>query len=91
MKKCMLALMLLSMLFLLSGCNSNVICSTSDFIITETYDSSGSLVQRSEINRNTGVTTTYLYTYGSDLSSKYCKDIQVVTISSDGAIISSTQ
>jgi len=87
MKKVYLALLLLLTLLLLCGCQSEIVYNTSDLVITQAYDAAGRVLQRSELHLGSGITTSYLFTYNSDLTSMYCSDIRVVTIDRNGNII----
>lgn len=56
-------------------------------MISQTYDAAGRVIQRSELHVGSGITTSYLFTYNSDLASIYCSDIRIVTIDRNGNII----
>ena len=87
MKKVYLALLLLLTLFLLCGCQREIVYKTEDLVISQTYDAVGRVLQRSELHVDSGITTSYLFTYNRDLDFMYCSDIRVVTIDKNGNII----
>lgn len=58
--------------------------------ISELYDANGDIIQRTEHNQGTNVTIIYNYTWFRDGWGKVCSNITIVTVNSDGTIISST-
>ena len=86
MKRMKIALLLAAMALLLAGCSTNdrVILNNTDIVITATYDSDGTLIQRSEYNRKTNITTSYIYMQTEDNPI-----VKIVTVDSEGNIVCS--
>ena len=84
MKKTYVAILLALTMLFLSGCSSGnpIIVNSTDMLITATYDPDGMLIQRSEHNRKTNITTSYIY-----IRSEGHTAVEVLTINPDGSII----
>lgn len=84
MKKACVSILLALMMLFMSGCSggNRIVLNNTDIVITAAYDPDGMLIQRSEHNRKTNITTSYIYIRSEDHTT-----VEVLTIDSEGNII----
>ena len=92
MKKLFLTVILIITMVLLTACNSDIVVSSDDLLIT-TLSYNSRPIQQTEYNRKTNITTAYIYMYEQcpHCHGSFLTDFSVVSKDSNGNIISSIE